>query len=118
MKIRTGFVSNSSSSSFCIYGISVEKCQLIRVLNEKFNLVIEEGSRISKIEDKVYEAKIDLPQMFTTNDDYRVYIGREFSSIQDDETGRQFKNGVEEEIKKIFGEEEKCGTIEEGWYNG
>lgn len=28
MKIRTGYVSNSSSSSFCIMGIAIEKCEV------------------------------------------------------------------------------------------
>jgi hypothetical protein len=38
MKIRTGFVSNSSSSSFCLIGVLLGREELI----EKFNYITEE----------------------------------------------------------------------------
>jgi len=53
---------------------------------------------------------IELPYEYDT-----AYIGRSWSSIGDDETGKQFKESVKKEIKKVFGEDLKCSTHEEVW---
>ena len=96
MKIRQGFVSNSSSSSFCIYGCCIEE------------------NDIDAIDEKLKEKNIYI--VYGPYDS--VYIGREFTSIKDDETGKQFKENVEKEIEEVLGEKRKCSTFEEGWYDG
>ena len=98
MKTRKGFVSNSSTTSFCIYGIALEDSK-----NEKANY---------KIQDKAREAKLQFiygPEY----DDY-IYIGRPWKSIKDDETGAEFKASVERIAKEVFGED-KCYVYEEAW---
>lgn len=40
-----------------------------------------------------------------------VHIGREFKNIKDDETGKMFKDSVEEFIKESF-RQSKCRTID------
>lgn len=56
------------------------------------------------------------------NSDYGcAWIGRDFSSIKDDETGKQFKDGVIKTLQEIFPDsviEDNRGTYEESWYNG
>ncbi len=47
-----------------------------------------------------------------------VYVGREWSSIGDDETGRQFKESVQELINDLPIEDKECSTHEDGWYDG
>jgi hypothetical protein len=47
------------------------------------------------------------------------YIGRDWSSIKDDETGAQFKNSIKEEIKKILEiEDVSFSTYEESFSDG
>jgi hypothetical protein len=112
MKIRTGFVSNSSSSSFCIYGMYLEENEI--------NLVAED----CELKDDV-RAKLDAAG-FTKVDyvdagpnAYGAYIGRDFTSIGDDETGRQFKENVEKAVALLFPDKPvKCGVHEESWYDG
>jgi len=50
--------------------------------------------------------------------DYYYYFGRSWCDIDDDETGRQFKDSVEKEVKALFGEDVKIETYEEAWYDG
>lgn len=118
MKIRNGFVSNSSSSSFCIYGISIEEEDL-KKLAEKLSVSVDEDyidtySLEKKLVEKEYTVTIQdmMGEYF--------YIGRSYSSIKDDETGQQFKETIEKEITELLGEakEIKCGTCEQAWYNG
>jgi hypothetical protein len=107
-----GFVSNSSSSSFCIYGIETS----INTLKE-----------LLKIKDEQTVLKDLMAILFETNNnkiyvytippygDEFVYIGREYSTIGDDETGKEFKESVEKTIKKILNEDIKCSIQERSW---
>ena len=106
MKTRIGFVSNSSSSSFLIYGASISRDELIKGLtgaNIPFDAEYLQGTTFEGF---------DFWRPF--DDDF--YIGRSWSSIDDNETGKQFKEGVEAAIRKILPEAE-CSTIEQAWDN-
>ena len=112
MKQRNGFVSNSSSSSFLIYGTTVDTC------NGK---VENDDEEYSSIEDKIRELKLSLnawnPQGFD-----EMYIGASWSSVKDDETGKQFKERVQAEVDKLttaLGVEwQECSTHQEEWFDG
>ena len=118
MKIRSGFVSNSSSSSFLMYGTYVD--------NEKIEEIKQFPSLKKEFEDKDLE-KYDIAEILvslnkdleseTMPDDEGFYIGISWDKVKDDETGKQFKNRVKEVLEKIIG---KCelGTHSEAWYNG
>jgi len=96
MKIRAGFVSNSSSVSFCIYGIWIDHP-----------------------EEELMEVAEELG-LYCHRDQYGdgLYIGEEWSSIGDDETGKQFKEATQEKVNKLPVDDKKCSTHEEGWYDG
>ena len=119
MKVRAGFVSNSSSSSFCIYGTSMELDELIEKIKES-NLIPEEELERMEEDDEWYdlgellEEKLGLSTY--QSEDY-FWIGREWSGIDDDETGRQFKDGVKSKLEKAFGPNIDCDTHEEEIYN-
>ena len=97
MKIRQGFVSNSSSSSFLIYGVTVPSNEDLYDKCDKLKLVCKSPP---------YE------------DGRCMYIGRSWCEVKDDETGAQFKKRVKEELTKFFGKEVECGTLENAWYDG
>jgi len=104
MKVRLGFVSNSSSVSFTIYGIYVEG---------KRNNCIEEIRNIA--------GEMGLFTHYD-RDGEDAYIGRKWSDIKDNETGAEFKKSVKEKISllvlKASIKDATLCTFEEGWYDG
>lgn len=99
-KTRFGFVSNSSSSSFLIYGTNISNSDLEKIEESGFDI------------DRLEDVGLDIHRM-----DYETYIGRSWDNIGDDETGRQFKESVQEKIRVHF-PDAKFGTFEEAWYDG
>jgi hypothetical protein len=93
--MRHGFVSNSSSSSFCIFGTQIDS-------NDK---------NISDI-DKLYSTDLEHYQIY---DDGYIYIGLSWDKIKDDETGLQFKERVNEAINTLLGKKVECSTLERAW---
>lgn len=117
MKVRNGFVSNSSSSSFLIYGISMDfdviKEQLKKL--EQFKEENEEDMDVVEILDELFKGKkIEVIGNYNEDD---VFIGRSWDSVEDEETGLQFKEDVKKKITEVLGEvKEKFNTYEEAWY--
>jgi hypothetical protein len=92
MKIRSGFVSNSSSSSFCILGI---------VLPEDFD-----EEKFEEIDEKLWSNRNDKDSFYLETQcgisdyyDCRL-IGKSPDAMKDDETLIQFKEKVVEAIKQ------------------
>ena len=121
MKIRRGFVSNSSSCSFCIYGISIEPQKLCEKL-------IENGIELTEADQEdIYDWFDSKENKLTENLGIRygpeygegdLFIGKEWHNITDDQTGAKFKKEIEENIEKLIGKDTKCFTHKEAWYNG
>lgn len=100
MKIRSGFVSNSSSSSFCIFGAYVngQEEKMLAVLKERF---ANEPDKMAKLEEiseddtyellELYSEEFDLEYVAA---DSEYYLGRSYSGIGEDETGKQFRESV------------------------
>ncbi len=117
-KIRAGFISNSSSSSFCLYGIHLSDDKTENFIKENFS----DNEKIMKCLESYDSYELEY---FINNDerfkglkiligseDLYSYIGRDFTSIGDNETGKEFKESVQENVKKFF-KNEKC-RIHEG----
>ena len=110
MKIRNGFVSNSSSSSFLIYGASFSTDELLEALNIEDGDAWDAGDNVAK--------ELDMEYQCPYGGDYGVYIGASWDSVGDDETGAQFKERIEKKLKEKFGDKISIGTHAESWYDG
>ncbi len=115
MKTRVGFVSNSSSSSFLIYGISIEVFQdfpkIIEAYKKKENIKDDDIDNYELQEFVEEETGLECHNPY----DEGVYIGKSWHSIKDDQTGKQFKEEIENKLKDFFGNEIECCTLEEAW---
>ncbi len=120
MKIRTGLVSNSSSSSFLLYGCSF--CSEEEIYEAAMKT--KEGQRTIREAEKEYnidysEGQDGLAELFDftygPNGDY--YFGASWGSVKDDETGAQFKEHIRKDVASLFGEKyaKECYTYEEAW---
>jgi len=119
MKVRAGFVSNSSSSSFCIYGASMNLSEIIEKIKGT-NLIPEEELERMEEENEWYELSEILEEkigLSTYQSEDYFWIGREWSSIDDDETGREFKEGIKTKLDEVFGSDIECETHEEEIYD-
>jgi hypothetical protein len=84
MKLRNGFVSNSSTSSFLIFGVCIEG-----------NYETSE-----KIDEIITKLNLGL-EVHAPGDYDSVYIGQSWDEVGDDETGLQFKDRVTAELVKL-----------------
>lgn len=136
MKIRSGFVSNSSSSSFLIYGIQIDEDAAQDAVKKAiknghifkdydgnemtFEDIVNEGmyevtERLCSILPKTSSLSIEAPSNYDS-----IYVGASWDSVKDDETGKEFKNRVFNDIKALGLKVNKTdlGTHAESWYNG
>lgn len=116
MKIRTGFVSNSSTSSFCIFGAAVSRSDFL----EGIRRLVETGELKplnDEWEDSVYDAAglVGLESYLMDWGD--LYVGVSWYNIDDDETGRQFKERITTLLRSIMPDipDDEIGTHEEAY---
>ena len=136
MRVRFGFVSNSSASSFLIYGVYLEDMSGVTIGDEMAASMLEEiNAYRSKYSSAPYTSIEDW-----ASDDFNgvihgiaksigvayesmpecdgAFIGASWDEVGDEETGAQFKERVRAALVPVLGEDVRCGTIQEAWYDG
>ncbi|MEN6550055.1 MAG: hypothetical protein ABFE07_28770 [Armatimonadia bacterium] len=113
MKIRTGFVSNSSSQSFLIYGLCFEAVSELPVFAEKAESEdFDEYDEMDKLAEK-HGLEYHDP------DGGSLYLGRSWAMVGDHQTGAEFKAAVKKAIEEATGlKNPSLGTHEEAWRDG
>ena len=119
MKIRNGFVSNSSTSSFLIFGVCFDDEYLaleILDLSEDKNSLYDV---VDKIEELITEQQLNLSVETCGEYSDSIYVGRSWSSVGNNETGWAFKATIERDIKKLFPKMNvvTVGTYEEAYHS-
>lgn len=108
MKKRTGFVSNSSTCSFLIYGVEAS-------ISEVTEILLKNGSTQEELDSECLTEWFGKENNGTQGLYCEViyewdaaYVGRLYQRMDDNETMGEFKNDVAEKVKKLFGKEMKC----------
>ena len=117
MKTRAGFVSNSSSSSFCIYGAAVSESQLRPFLFPGTDVDSDDYDEdvFGAVEEKAEKAGLEYhyPEGYDC-----WYIGKNPNECQDNQTMGDFKKEVEKLLKDNFGiESDDCENHQEAYYS-
>lgn len=118
MKIRYGFVSNSSSSSFCIYGANISWSDVEEKMGKNIDTDDEdEFDEYSALDDMLDGTDLEQHSPYDSGE---YFVGISWSNIRDNETGKEFKARVLKQMQKAgFKVEAKdLGTHEEAWYAG
>jgi len=103
MKIRIGFVSNSSSSSFVIAGVAVCTDD-----EEKFAAVLKKefvNEFLAEYRGDAYEFLNDHGITLEQDDENGEYAGLPLNKMDADETKRQFLARAKNELLKVFDED-------------
>lgn len=93
MKTRNGFVSNSSSSSFCCFGVALNE------LPEKLEEADDPYEVVEKANLCLYSEAEDINSGETIA---QYIVGRSPDAMLDTETLGEFKNKISDDINALF----------------
>jgi len=100
MKIRNGFVSNSSSSSFCLYGVCIDHGELVTAYDD---VPRDEEEKPTDCTYEMCESIASAYGLTYTHDGESqcYYFGKGYSSAPDDMTFGEFRKLTKEAVSKF-----------------
>lgn len=120
MKIRTDFVSNSSSSSFVLWGARLAENEIVDALKvtmsqEKYDSIRDKwmptyDEFIEELNNNDYDHVYEILEMYFStivhdSEYHEYYVGESPSSMKDDETLLQFKTSISNKLNELLGKQ-------------